>query len=85
MVQSLNKIQESKNAPFMLLVGKGDSIVFEINPEEIDLNEAEGILQRYSEAYPDNNIICTFKNMIEVKGVIKKDAPIETFENNFET
>jgi hypothetical protein len=85
LVQSLNKTQESKNTPIMLLVGKGDSIVFEINPEEMDLNDADEMLKRYSEAYPDNNIICTFKNMIEVKGVIKKDAPIETFENNFET
>lgn len=76
MVQSLNKIQESKTTPFILLVGKGDSIVFEINPEEMDLNDANEMLQRYSEAYPENNIICTFKNMIEVKGVIKKDAPI---------
>lgn len=76
MVKSLNKTQELKNTPFMLLVGKGDSIVFEINPEEMDLSDADEILQRYSEAYPDNNIICTFKNMIELKGVIKKDAPI---------
>lgn len=76
MVKSLNKIQESKNTPFMLLVGKGDSIVFEINPEEMDLNDANEMLKRYSEAYPDNNIICTFKNIIELKGVIKKeDAP----------
>lgn len=73
MVEVFDKNLETNGVTaYTLNVKHGDKIIVQIDSERWDLTEAQQLLQRYSEAFPYNTVICTFDG-IEIKGVIKDE------------
>ena len=73
MVEIFDKNLETNGVTvYTLNVKYGDKIIVQIDPERWDLAEAQQLLQKYTEAFPYNAVICTF-NGIEIKGVNKDE------------
>ena len=73
MVEIFDKNLETNGVTaYTLNVKYGDKIIVQIDPERWNIDEAQQLLQKYTEAFPYNTVICTFDG-IEIKGVIKDE------------
>ena len=73
MVEIFDKNLETNGVTaYTLNVKYGDKIIVQIDPERWNIDEAQQLLQQYTEAFPYNTVICTFDG-IEIKGVIKDE------------
>ena len=69
MVEIFDKNLETNGVTaYTLNVKYGDKIIVQIDPERWNIDEAQQLLQKYTEAFPYNTVICTFDG-IEIKGV----------------
>ena len=67
MVEIFDKNLETNGVTaYTLNVKYGDKIIVQIDPERWNIDEAQQLLQKYTEAFPYNTVICTFDG-IEIK------------------
>ena len=58
--------------PYHLTISKNDTIVIEVDQNELNIDEVQQIIEIWKREYPKNKIMLTFKG-IEIKGVINEN------------
>ena len=70
MVQRINLRDDIR--PYHLIISENDTIVIEVDQNELDIDEVQQIIEIWKREYPKNKIMLTFKG-IEIKGIINEN------------